>query len=142
MAGKTPSAQQKRMVRARAQLRCEYCLCPDSVTPLTFHVDHILPYGRGGKTELDNLALSCGCNTYKGDRTFFPDPQTGRPAPLFHPRKQSWAKHFSWSENTLEIIGLTPTGRATVIALRMNRKELIKLRGMLKALGEHPPESN
>jgi hypothetical protein len=38
----------------------------------------------------------------------------------------------------LEIIGLTPTGRATVSALQLNRAEVINLRRILFAVGEHP----
>jgi hypothetical protein len=38
-----------------------------------------------------------------------------------------WPDHFTWSENDTLIIGLTATGRATVDALRLNRKELINL---------------
>lgn len=38
-----------------------------------------------------------------------------------------------------QIIGLTPTGRATVEALRLNRPEVVNLRRLLFAHGEHPP---
>lgn len=37
------------------------------------------------------------------------------------------------------MIGLTPTGRATIVALQLNRPELINLRGVLYAIGERPP---
>jgi hypothetical protein len=37
------------------------------------------------------------------------------------------------------IIGLTATGRAIVEALHLNRSELLNLRRMLRAVGEHPP---
>jgi hypothetical protein len=40
--------------------------------------------------------------------------------PLFHPRQHSWDEHFAWNVEGIEIIGLTPTGRATVVALNMN----------------------
>lgn len=36
-------------------------------------------------------------------------------------------------------VGLTPTGRATVEALRLNRPGLITVRRALYAAGEHPP---
>ena len=139
MSSKTPSAKQRRLVIERARWRCEYCLCPSSVSPFTFHVDHIIPYSRGGNTEMDNLALACGCNHFKGDRIQARDPQTGQTVLLFHPCRQQWSGHFAWGKDGLEIVGLTPTGRATVTALRMNRKELIKLRRILLASGEHPP---
>jgi len=144
MSSKRSSLKQRSMIAQRAKFRCEYCLIPVSISPQPFNVDHIIPISKwpsskGGLTEPGNLAFSCGCNGYKGDATHARDPQTSRFAPLFHPRQQSWAEHFAWDEDATRIIGLTPTGRATVAALRMNREELIKLRSMLLAVGEHPP---
>lgn len=144
MSSKRPSPKQRRLIAQRAKFRCEYCFIPVSLSPQPFNVDHIIPISKwpsskGGLTELDNLAFSCGCNGYKGDDTHAHDPRTGRLVPLFHPRRQSWSEHFAWSEDATRIIGLTPTGRATVAALRMNRDELVKLRSMLFAVGEHPP---
>ncbi|HMV50454.1 MAG TPA: HNH endonuclease signature motif containing protein [Blastocatellia bacterium] len=136
---KPPSRRQKEFVEKRARWQCEYCRCPASFSPFTFHVDHILPYSEGGQTELENLAFSCGCNSFKVNRTHARNPQTGKLAPLFHPRLQQWSDHFAWSEDTLQIIGRTPTGRATVTALRLNRKELVNLRELLLAVGLHPP---
>lgn len=47
--------------------------------------------------------------------------------------------HFVWSSDFVRILGYTPTGRATVEALRLNREGLINLRRILYAAGEHPP---
>ncbi len=58
---------------------------------------------------------------------------------LYHPRKDRWREHFSWNGDFTRIIGLTPTGRATVDALRMNREGVVNLRGLLLAMKEHPP---
>lgn len=139
MSANTPSRKQKELVKKRALWRCEYCLCPASFSPFTFHVDHIFPFGKGGKTHLDNLAFSCGSNSFKTNRTHARDPQTGKTVPLFHPRLQKWPEHFAWSEDAVQIIGITSTGRATVDALRMNRDELISLRELLLSAGKHPP---
>lgn len=136
---KRATLKQKSLVAKRAGQRCEYCFAPVDSSPHPFQVDHIIPLSKGGLTELDNLAFSCGCNLYKGDHTHAPDPQTNRLVALFHPRQQNWSEHFDWSKDFLKIIGLTPTGRATIAALRMNRKGLIKLRRLLIAAGEHPP---
>lgn len=38
------------------------------------------------------------------------------------------------------IIGLTPTGRASVIALQLNRDGVVNLRQALFTLGKHPPK--
>jgi hypothetical protein len=36
--------------------------------------------------------------------------------------------HFAWSNDRQRILGITPSGRATVEALRMNRPQLVNLR--------------
>jgi hypothetical protein len=59
--------------------------------------------------------------------------------PLYHPRQQHWHDHFAWNNDFTLIIGLTPTGRATIQALHLNRSELVNLRRVLYAMGEHPP---
>ncbi len=139
MSSNRPSVRQKRLVEERAGRRCEYCLSPGWLSSQPFNVDHIIPLSKGGKTELNNLALSCGCNGCKGQRTQALDPKTNRLVSLFNPRRQKWPQHFSWSEDSLLIIGRTATGRATVEALKLNREELIELRSVLHAVGKHPP---
>ncbi len=139
MPSNRPTPKQRELVATRAKFRCEYCLIPVLASTQPFKVDHIIPSSKGGLTELHNLAFSCGCNDYKRDYTHAIDPESGESVPLFHPRRQKWADHFAWSENSLEIVGLTPTGRATIALLRMNRKQLITLRGFLLADGNHPP---
>jgi hypothetical protein len=99
-----------------------------------------VPKKRGGRTVPDNLALSCqGCNDHKYTKTKARDPLTGKLAPLFHPRRHPWSEHFTWSADYLEIFGLTPTGRATVVALHLNCEEIVNLRRILLALEEHRP---
>ena len=130
----------RRQVRARAQGLCEYCRCSDRFTTAAFHCEHIHPREAGGETTLDNLAWSCPwCNAFKYTRTHAPDPQTGHLMPLFHPRRQRWSRHFVWSEDFMLITGRTATGRATIAALHMNGPELLNLRRVLWAVGEHPP---
>ena len=136
-----PSSQLRRQVAQRAQWRCEYCLTPHAYATQPFAADHIIPQSQGGETTLENLALACGCNLYKGNRAHTIDPQTGHRAPLFHPRHQKWKRHFAWSEDFLYIVGRTRTGRATVEALKMNRSELVNLRRILHIAGEHPRET-
>lgn len=98
-----------------------------------------MPRSTGGETTLDNLALSCqGCNNHKYCRTTATDPVTKAIVSLFHPRRQRWQDHFAWDERYERIVGLTPTGRATVATLRLNREELVNLRQALYLAGEHP----
>ncbi len=131
----------RRAVAARAGHRCEYCGIREEFSTSPFCVEHIIPQAAGGPTRLDNLALACGgCNAHKGDKTKVPDPATGECVALFHPRKAAWDAHFAWSENTLLVVGLTPVGRATVQALRLNRTPLVNLRKLLRSAREHPPK--
>src|SRR5438876_809239 len=104
-------------------------------------LDHLVPVCRGGETAEDNLWLACsGCNECKRDRVAAPDGETGQVVPLFDPRRQLWADHFEWSDNGIRVIGLTATGRATVVALQLNRPILVSARRMWVAVGWHPPE--
>jgi hypothetical protein len=59
---------------------------------------------------------------------------------LFHPQQNRWHEHFSWNEDGTQIVGLTPTGRATIAALKMNRQQMIRVRRMWVAMNEHPPD--
>ena len=134
------TAQQKQAVVERAQGCCEYCRSQARFATQSFSVEHIKPRSRGGKTTLDNLALACqGCNNHKYTKTERRDPVSGDIVPLYHPRQQQWHDHFAWNDDFTLIIGLTPTGRATVEALQLNRKGVVNLRRILYAMGEHPP---
>lgn len=136
------TAALRQAVYARANGCCEYCRSQAQFATEPFAVEHIIPRYAEGKTVLENLALSCfGCNSHKHIKTSALDPQTGIDASLFHPRLQRWAEHFEWINDFTEIVGLTATGRATVVALHLNRVELINLRRVLHRVGEHPPAS-
>lgn len=132
----------RRQVRTRGRGLCEYCRCPAHFTNASFHCEHVTPREAGGETTLDNLAWACPwCNGRKYTKTHAPDPQTGRVVPLFNPRRQRWERHFAWSEDFMVIVGRTAIGRATVTALYLNRLELLNLRRVLRAAGEHPPRA-
>jgi hypothetical protein len=106
----------------------------------SFSMEHITPLDGGGSDDLENLAFACqGCNNHKYTKTEARDPVTGALVLLFHPRTQRWRDHFVWSSDFTRILGVTPTGRATVEALFLNREGLVNLRRALYALGEHPP---
>ncbi|MDQ3687466.1 MAG: HNH endonuclease [Acidobacteriota bacterium] len=99
-----------------------------------------MPESRGGTSDEDNLALACqGCNGSKSNKVRALDPATRRTVALFHPRKDNWHDHFAWSTDHLYLIGLTPTGRATVRELELNREGIIHLRRLLLLNQEHPP---
>jgi hypothetical protein len=121
-------AATRQLVRGRAGNRCEYCGLPQEALPLvTFHVEHIIAKQHGGPDDLDNLALSCHhCNLHKGPNLTGVDPDTGSVVPLFHPRREIWSDHFA--AHGVTIVGLTPTGRATVRTLAMNAQSQLDAR--------------
>ncbi|MBC8135804.1 MAG: HNH endonuclease [Fibrella sp.] len=134
----------RRSLRNAVQLRandlCEYCRCPATHTTDVFEVEHIHPEARGGTDDLSNLAFSCsGCNTFKQAATVAVDPETEQEASLFHPRLQTWKDHFEWDNSRTIAVGITPTGRATVERLRINRESGVNLRRVLLGAGLHPP---
>lgn len=131
--------RERRTVAARAGGCCEYCRTPSDFATQSFAVEHILPRALGGPDTLANTALACdGCNEHKHARTTAPDPRDRAPTRLFHPRRQRWHDHFAWTGDFTRVVGLTPTGRATVEALHLNRLGLVNLRALLRAAGEHP----
>jgi len=133
----------QRAVIERADGRCEYCQSMVDYTTETFTVEHVIPVSRGGSSELDNLAFSCsGCNGHKYNKTGALDPVDGKNVPLFNPRKQKWQTNFGWSDDYTQIIGLTPSGRATVETLQMNRLGLVNIRRLLYLIRKHPSKSN
>ena len=140
MPDKRATPRQRQVVAERARGCCEYCRSQARFAIQPFSVEHILPLERGGTTALDNLALACqGCNNHKYTKTEGRDPVSGDSVSLYHPRQQRWRDHFAWNDDFTLIIGLTPTGRATVKALQLNREGLVNLRRALYSMGEHPP---
>jgi 5-methylcytosine-specific restriction endonuclease McrA len=141
MPEKRVTARQRQIVAERARHCCEYCRSQVRFATQLFSVEHIQPRSRGGKTTLDNLALACqGCNGHKYTKTEGNDPVTAEMVPLYNPRQQHWDDHFRWNEDFSLIVGISPVGRATVEILKLNRENLINLRQVLYAMGEHPPK--
>lgn len=130
----------RRKVAAAARHRCGYCLTEQRVSGAQMHVEHIIPLARGGASDETNLWLACAwCNSYKGDKTHAVDPETGQEALLFNPRTQRWSEHFEWSDTGLRVTGLTPTGRATAQALRLNNEFIVAARHYWAQAGWSPP---
>lgn len=125
----------------RDKHRCAYCLTSEYNCGLRMHVDHIIPESKDGRTTPDNLCAVCfSCNVYKQDRQTGTDPITGELVFLFHPVQQRWRDHFTWDESKTQVIGLTPTGRATVLLLQMNNETVVRARRRWVSGGWHPPE--
>jgi hypothetical protein len=136
--GDIPASLQ-RLVARRANGRCEYCGLAQEGQEARFHIDHVVPAVRGGATVEKNLALACvSCSLRKAARQHALDPQTGEEAAIFNPRIDRWKEHFRW--DGVKIQGLTPTGRATVAALKMNRVLILAIRKEETLRGRHPPQ--
>lgn len=106
-------------------------------------IEHIIPLAAGGTDDEDNLWYSCPyCNNHKAAKTSAADPQSGNDVPLFNPRTQNWSEHFAWSNDGLEVVGLTSIGRATVLALQLNAKHFLQARRRWVLAGWHPPTKN
>jgi hypothetical protein len=71
------------------------------------------------------------CNSAKGPNIAGIDPETGKLAPLYNPRQQTWSRHFRWDGPHL--IGRTRTGRATIAVLAINDPAFVAFREALIA---------
>lgn len=131
----------RQRVREAAHDRCGYCLSPQRYIMGKLEVEHLLPRVKGGSDEESNLWLSCSlCNRYKGFQLMGVDPSSGATSPLFNPRTQIWKEHFCWDTQGTHISGLTPIGRATVEALKLNNEVAVEVRRNWVLAGWHPPD--
>jgi hypothetical protein len=122
----------------RAGNRCEYCRLSQLGQEAAFHIDHVIPRAAGGPTAAENLALACvSCSLRKWAKQMAVDPDSGQEVPLYNPRTQAWAEHFRWEGE--RVVPLSPTGRAPVAALAMNRPLILAIRQEEAARGRHPP---
>ena len=131
----------RREVRTRARSRCEYCQTAEWLSGIRGEVDHIIPRSQGGPTTGANLCLACvSCNGHKQSQTHARDPESDVEVTLFNPRQQLWREHFAWSEDGTLIQGLTPCGRATVVALQLNHALIVAARSIWASIRLHPPQ--
>ena len=127
------------LVADRAGHRCEYCRAPELVFNFPFEVEHIIPLCRNGLDAEANLALACRCcNLRKGTQIGAIDPESGVEARLFNPRQDRWDEHLRVDGESGAIMGLTPTGRVTVICLEMNSPAQLTARTLWIRLGLFP----
>jgi hypothetical protein len=124
------STDLRKLVIERAKNRCEYCLLPQSVSLHKHEPDHIVPLQHGGKTDANNLTLSCmRCNRYKGPNVGSFDPETGNLVPFFNPRIQDWGNHFELDGSIIR--PRTAEARVTVKIFRMNDEDRVLERQLL-----------
>jgi HNH endonuclease len=133
----------KTRVREAAKNRCGYCQSLQKYVLGVLEIEHIIPKASGGNDNEKNLWLSCRlCNSYKGIQTKATDPISDQTVQLFNPRTQKWSQHFTWSKDGACIIGSTPCGRATVLALQLNNIYAVTVRQAWTSVGWHPPQED
>ena len=121
------SPDARRRVLAAFANCCAYCRSAQEYIPDILEIEHIIPRCRDGSDDEINLCLACGtCNRCKAARITANDPVSHRRVALFQPRTQEWTDHFRWSKSGLEVVGITPSGRATVVALHFEFRSLVK----------------
>jgi Zinc-binding dehydrogenase len=94
---------------------------------LTTNDRHLLdscdPRSLGGDDGSVNLAAACyRCNLIKGARVDGDNMETGQRVPLFNLRIYVWGEHFAWADGGRIMVGLTVTGRVTIVALQLNNR--------------------
>ncbi len=131
----------RRLVVARAESLCEYCLIHEDDTFLGCEVDHVISEKHGGSTSADNLAYACVfCNRHKGSDIGSVVWRTGEFMRFFNPRLDDWTEHFVLDGTTLR--PLTVIGETTAAILRFNVSERLFERRILGAAGRYPsPEA-
>lgn len=143
MGGYYLSAVLREQLLAADDRRCAYCHTTEANTGQPMTVDHIIPQSQGGPTEFENLCFACWrCNEFKGAAILARDPLTGEEVPLFNPRAQKWHEHFAWDAEGTHLVGLTPVGRATIVAVNMNNAVIVDARRRWVSIGWHPPEDD
>ena len=121
-------AATQRLVRNRAENRCEYCRLHQDAAPfLRFHIEHIQARQHIQDDSSDNLALACpDCNRHKGPNLATLDPNTREVVLLYHPRKDKLNDHFVM--DGYYIRGITQIGIATEKLLKFNSDERVEMR--------------
>jgi hypothetical protein len=138
----TVSEHLRNHIRELAENRCGYCLVSAIHVYAPMEIDHLQPTAEGGTDNEENLWLACPrCNNYKSDQTTAIDPDTTERVALFNPRLQKWREHFKWNEdNPAQILGLTPCGKATIIALKLNNDDNLRFRQLLVSVKWYLPD--
>jgi hypothetical protein len=74
----------------------------------------------------------------KGDHISGVDPESREETLLFNPRQDTWNEHFDFDAGRFQLLGRTPTGRATIDQLRMNTSYQIEARKYWVEAGLYP----
>jgi HNH endonuclease len=139
----------KQSVRERANYLCEYCHSLEILSANRFTIDHVVPRSLGGSDDIENLALACRrCNERRYNFVASIDPETQSIVPIFNPRQQQWAEHFTWMLDGTMIEGRTAVGRATCVRFDLNDlrypedDSIRQTRRLWIKTGLHPPSTD
>lgn len=131
------AAELRRLVVARAEGICEYCLIAEDDTFYGGEADHIVSEKHGGPTVADNLAIACVfCNQGKGSDVGSIHWESNTFVRFFNPRTDAWADHFALVEARIE--GTTPIGMVTARVLGFNSADRVLERRTLQSSGRYP----
>jgi hypothetical protein len=131
------SADLRRIVAARAERLCEYCLIHEDDTFFGCEVDHIISEKHGGSTAPDNLAYAClCCNRRKGTDIGSLILRTGAFTRFYNPRIDRWADHFRLDGVALS--PLTEIGEVAERILGFNSSDRLLERHSLTQVGRYP----
>lgn len=127
----------RRLVIARAEGLCEYCLIHEEDTFFGCEVDHIISEKHGGPTNAENLAYACFvCNHKKGSDIGSILWRSKTLVRLFNPRTDLWNEHFLLKEFRLEPI--SDVGEVTARLLGLNEVERVIERQVLGKRKRYP----
>jgi HNH endonuclease len=130
----------RRLVIARSDRLCEYCLIHSDDTVLGCAVDHIISLKHGGATNADNLAHACVfCNRYKGSDIGSIIWQTQEFIRFYNPRRDFWGEHFQLRMNTID--PKSSIGEVTARILGFNDRDRLLERQILIDRGCYPHPS-
>ena len=135
------SADLRRLVAARADSLCEYCLIHEADTWFGCQIDHVISEKHGGQTSAENLAYACiFCNRAKGTDLGSIAEHSGDLVRFFNPRVDRWSDHFRISGARIE--ALTDIGAVTTRIFGFNSIERLLEREALRAARRFPcPEA-
>jgi hypothetical protein len=135
------SAELRRLVVARANRLCEYCLLHEDDSYFGCQVDHIISEKHGGLTLADNLAFACTtCNRSKGSDvgSIVMPFKGGIFSRFFNPRTDLWREHFMLDADGISIIPLSNIGEVTERILGFNTTERLLERQNLQEINRYP----
>ena len=140
MSSYVPAAP-RRLVEARANGLCEYCLIHQADTFFGCQVEHVLAEKHGGATTAENLAYACVlCNRFKGSDIASLSKWTGQLTRFFDPRTDVRSAHFKLDGQ--RIVPLSDVGEVTARILDFNAAERVLEREALAQVGRYPtPEA-